>query len=387
MNFYSTLARRNIIFSKQEKLAFKELLVCETHSVNGAVDNVNQVNWLDCDFIYENKKLYLVTKNSPFIEKLSTDILLFNKLLLNQADGGAMTTIKKPFTFSVDLEEIYYNTNHHKQFFSFNGLNYGYLMDPNRMTHSSTPDWARQFSPISQASNRSPVNPIQSLLDSQNRARSDNNLPQRGTFVRPRGNFVSRVIQNNRGRGEGWHHFGSSSSSRSSNSPNHRGGNGRLHGRRGSNRGANYGQERRSNSERILLPQVHSSRSDMELDPPPPSPQGPQNEGQHTSPQGQQNEGQHTSPQGQDEGQNTSPQGQNEGQHSSQQSAGQRNPREFMDQLNSHVDSMVNSMTGFIREHGEADTPEIEREIHSIIANNQGYQLRPRPTRRNSLSY
>ena len=39
MNFYSTLARRNIIFSKQEKLAFKELLVCETHSVNGAVDN------------------------------------------------------------------------------------------------------------------------------------------------------------------------------------------------------------------------------------------------------------------------------------------------------------------------------------------------------------
>ena len=62
MNFYSTLARRNIIFSKQEKLAFKELLVCETHSVNGAVDNVNQVNWLDCDFIYENKKLYLVIK-------------------------------------------------------------------------------------------------------------------------------------------------------------------------------------------------------------------------------------------------------------------------------------------------------------------------------------
>ena len=103
MNFYSTLARRNIIFGKQAKLTLNELLVCETNSVNSAVDNVNQVNWLDCDFIYENKKLYLVIKNSPFIEQLPSDILLFNKLLLNQADGGVMTIIKKPFTFSVDL--------------------------------------------------------------------------------------------------------------------------------------------------------------------------------------------------------------------------------------------------------------------------------------------
>ena len=185
-------------------------------------------------------------------------------------------------------------------------------MDPNRMAQSFTPDWARQFSPISQASNRSPINPIQSLLDSQNRARSDHNLSQRGNLVRPRGNFISRVTQSTRGRGESWR-FGSSSSSKNSNSPSHRGGNGRLHGWRGSKRGAfrpqgkeranNYGQERPSNSERIQpLPQVHSSHSDMQLEPPPPSPQGQQTQGQQN--QGQQNEEQQNEGQ-RNEGQQT----------------------------------------------------------------------------------